>query len=127
MCYILKEGLRKLRLPKKDNGFILFEVILSLSILSLGLILILGSFEMGLKAVRVSEASTQATFLLNQKITEIEVNPSQFYIEKSEGIFEEAPKFTWKAEIKEVSEMNLKEVKIAVEWQEGTVDLVTYL
>lgn len=123
--YCILAGMLKLQ---KNDGFVLFEVMLSLSILSLGLILILGSFKVGISAVKASKDYTQATLLLQQKIGELENTPTQeLYPGKIEGGFEDEPKFTWKAEIKKLEYIDLKEVKVIVEWKEGKVDLVTYL
>ncbi len=113
------------RTGAQRNGFVLFEVMLSLSILCLGLILILGSFRVGLRVVAKSKDYTQATLLLAQKIGELENTKYTLYPGKIEGVFENEPKFTWQAEIKEIQ--GIKEVKIIIEWKEGIVDLVTYL
>lgn len=126
---ILGGRLIMLRLHKNrgapGNGFVLFEVMLSLAILCLGLILILNSFKVGLKAVKASNDYTQATLLLAQRIGELENVKYTLSAGKIEGVFEDAPKFTWAAEIKELQ--GIKEVKIIVEWKDGIVDLVTYL
>jgi type II secretion system protein I len=110
-----------------NDGFVLFEVMLSLAILCLGLILILSSFKVGISAVKASKDYTQAMFLLQQKIGELETTANELYPGKIEGGFEDNHEFTWKAEIKKLDDIELKEVKVIVEWKEGKVDLVTYL
>ncbi|MEW6618164.1 MAG: hypothetical protein AB1422_02240 [bacterium] len=110
-----------------NSGFILLEVMLSLSILCLGIVLILSSFMISLQAVKASKNYTKAVFLLAQKISELENTTQELYSGKIEGGFEDESEFTWKAEIKKIKELDLKEVKVIVEWKEGIVDLITYL
>lgn len=128
MSRFLKKPLtKKTKEQSTSTGFVLLEVMLSLSILSLGLIFILTSFTTALKAVRITRDYTKATLLLAQKIGELEDIQQELYPTKIEGVFEEEPKFTWKAEIKKVSGIDLKEVRVIVEWEKGIVDLITYL
>lgn len=128
MSRFLKKPLtKKIKEQSTSTGFVLLEVMLSLAILGLGLILILNSFTTGLKAIGIIRDYTKATLLLAQKTGELEDIQQELYPTKIEGIFEEEPKFTWKAEIKKVSGIDLKEVRIIVEWEKGRVDLITYL
>lgn len=125
--FLRKLLIKKIKKQSTLTGFVLLEVILSLTILGLGLTLILGSFITGLKALGISRDYTKATFLLTQKIGELEERAQELYPTKIEGVFEEEPKFTWKVEIKRVSTIDLKEIRVIVEWEKGKIDLMTYL
>lgn len=52
----------------KNKGFLLLEVLLAVTILSLGLVLVLRSFVSSLKAIKISQDILVANLLLEQKI-----------------------------------------------------------
>ncbi|MBU0700229.1 prepilin-type N-terminal cleavage/methylation domain-containing protein [bacterium] len=116
--------MERLRLSEINNGFILLEVMIALAILSSGLILILSSFSVSLMAVRNCEDYTRAAFLLQEKISELEENPSTGSLD---GGFEDEEGFRWKAGIKDAGGLGLKEIKVTVEWKNGTAEIQTLM
>jgi type II secretory pathway pseudopilin PulG len=53
---------------RKNRGFLLLEVILTVTILSVGLVLVLRSFTTSLRTLKVSQGLLIANLLLEQKI-----------------------------------------------------------
>ena len=57
---------------KKNKGLLLFEVMLTIIILSVGLTLILRSFYSSLNATKIAQYYTTATLLIEDKMWELE-------------------------------------------------------
>jgi type II secretory pathway pseudopilin PulG len=119
------------------SGYILVETLVSVAILSLGLILVLRAFSSQISVLRTAKNYTHAQFLLEEKFSELEQEvpldvdkwkgeTGSFYIEtdpeKSE-LFRN--NFTWKVEIDwlkdEIGLLNIVEVKVTVSWVELNV------
>jgi len=126
---------------KNRDGFLLFEAILSVAILSLGLVLVLHSFTGSLKAARISQNYMRAVLLLEAKMTELEWKGS-LDSGISEGKFSQKnERFAWKIEATPVEEISgedeekkrveLNKVHLTVSWSEGKkverIELTTYL
>jgi prepilin-type N-terminal cleavage/methylation domain-containing protein len=120
----------------RNKGFTLVEVIISIGILTFGLILILQGFALSLHAINISYNNLKAG-LLADEIT------SQFLIDfqnakygtqpkLSGGIETENAKFDWTISLKQDSGYKeLNEVIPIVSWvsgrREGSVSVPTYL
>lgn len=121
---------------KKNKGLLLFEVMLTIIILSVGLTLILRSFYSSLNATKIAQYYTTAALLIEDKMWELENEGVVAVDLDQEGQFS-APdqQFNWYLETKdkEVQEQNgkLNEVKLSVWWQEGkrkgNIFVTTYL
>jgi len=126
---------------KNRDGFLLFEAILSVAILSFGLVLVLHSFTGSLKAARISQNYMRAVLLLEAKMTELEWKGS-LDSGISEGKFSQKnERFAWKIEATPVEEISgedeekkrveLNKVHLTVSWSEGKkverIELTTYL
>lgn len=121
---------------KKNKGLLLFEVMLTIIILSVGLTLILRSFYSSLNATKIAQYYTTAALLIEDKMWELENEGVVAVDLDQEGQFS-APdqQFNWHLETKdkEVQEQNgkLNEVKLSVWWQEGkrkgNIFVTTYL
>ena len=57
------------------RGFVLLEVIISLTILAVTVAAVLRSFSQSLSALRILEVQTQAEFFAHQLLDEFEINP----------------------------------------------------
>ncbi len=57
------------------RGFVLLEVIISLTILAVTVAAVLRSFSQSLSALRILEVQTQAEFFAQQLLDEFEINP----------------------------------------------------
>lgn len=70
-------GGRGRRRSMKRHGFVLLEVLLSLTILVIAVSASLRSFSQSLSAVRRLEVGTQAAFFAQQLLDEFEINPPE--------------------------------------------------
>lgn len=126
---------------KNKDGFMLFEAILSVAILSLGLVLILHSFTGSLRAARVSQDYMRAALLLEDKMSRLEIRGSP-PAGLSQGEFSQGNEgFTWEIKTtpvegtsdgeEEEKKAGLNEVRLTVSWSEGKriqrATLITYL
>ncbi len=59
--------------PNKSSAFTLIEIMVSIAILSLGLVLILQNFSHSLAVLKTSENYLKTSLLLENKITDIEI------------------------------------------------------
>lgn len=111
-------------IAKNEKGYLLFEVILSVAILSLGLVMLVRCFTTPLKAVKVSENHLKAALLLEEKMEELQTQ-SQSHSEAESGTFPDySEKFKWRVETsRDVNASwdndKLIEAKLTVFWQEG--------
>lgn len=118
---------------KKRNAFLLFEVTLTIAILSLGLVFVVRAINMSMRAAQQSFNYNKAIGLLSKKVFEIELESELGGVEKSsdEGKFSEDERFGWKYSIKDLSEEdNLGEIDLEVSWRDGskqgTIGVVSY-
>ena len=92
------------------RGFTLIEIMVSIGILSFGLILILQGFTQSLNVLRICRNNLKITLLAEEKITEIQIKVKQD---------------------KDLAFQDLNKVMTTVSWKEGrrkgAVPLVTYL
>jgi len=95
----------------KNKGFLLLEMMVSVSILSFGIILILNSFIRPIRAMELSKDYFRAGLLLEQKMFELYNTDVQEGI--SEGVFSDFNrKFSWDMEMGE------REIDLRVLWKE---------
>lgn len=138
--------IRATRRRQREDGFLLFEVMVTVAILSLGLILILRSFTTSLAAARTSQDYIRACLLVEEKMWELEeeaettrkvtTTPSkdEFTPTNEEDKWRES--FSWEIVTRDLrdeegGETPLDEVTVIVTWKEGgrkmKVGLTTYL
>ncbi len=91
------------------HGFVLLEVLLSLTILGVGVVALMSSFNQSFNAARVMEIQTQASFLAQQLMDELEVYPPT-ESEVSAGFGEGYP-FFWYHLRKEYEEPQYRELR----------------
>lgn len=125
-------------------GFTLIEIMVSVSILSVGLILILQGFAHCLNVLRIAEDNLKATLVLEDKMAEAEIEAKEDWNSVAGGLrdsfkFEdlrckwelEMSAAEWDLEEPPEEYEELKEVKASLSWQEGkregTIPLVTYM
>lgn len=113
----------------KDKGFTLLEVMVSVTILSVCLVLILGSFTRSIRAEELSRNYFKAGLLLEGKI--FELYNSDIEEGWSSGVFNDFDaRFSWDANVQKIEE-HLNEVSVEAFWNERDlrhdISLVTYL
>ena len=103
----------------RRRGFTLLEVIVSLVVLTAGLVTIMEAFTVGLKASAAAERRTVATMLLQDKMEEIK-KESQLAVGSDQGDFgDNFADYKWQADLSETSIAGLLHVAVTVSWSEG--------
>lgn len=107
------------------KGFLLFEVIIAVAILSSAIVLIMQGFITSMKAIRVSEDRMRAAGHLQEKMWEIEDESARegvLMIGSSSGDFDDG--FKWELAVAPVEDIKgLKFVKLSI----GDRALETYI
>ncbi|UCB56656.1 MAG: prepilin-type N-terminal cleavage/methylation domain-containing protein [Candidatus Omnitrophota bacterium] len=117
----------------RNKGFLLLEVMLAVTILSLGLALILRSFTTSLRAIKTSRNFLIANLLLEELIWQKEEEKAKGLGKAEEGKFSSPfDGFSYKASFEEQEEVPaLYKSIFAVSWQERekerSVSWVSYL
>lgn len=80
---------------RRNAGFVLLEVLVSMVILGISVATLMRSFTMSLSALRTNQIVHQATVLADQLVADLELAPPTQ--SSAEGNFEEQghPKFSW--------------------------------
>ncbi len=114
----------------KNRGFLLLEIMVSISILSLGILLILNSFVGPIRAVETSMDYFKAGLLLEDKMLEFYNSPvEEGLLKGSFNDFEN--RFSWYLEAVKVKDSFHKEINFKVFWQrrnkEEDLSISTYI
>lgn len=113
---------RRARIPAR--AFVLLDVILSITILSIVVLTALRSFHQSIRAVRMSEVAERAAMFAEAKLQEFEIDPPEpgrqgiggvfgeetIYSDKT--LFPDADRYRWEAEIEEV-EIEYPHIRLA--------------
>ncbi len=119
-----------LRAGKNKRGFLLLEVMVSVAILSIGIVMVLGSFMNSIKAIYLSEDYFRAGLLLEEKI--YEVSNSTAVEGLSGGVFADFNnRFSWNMNVIKSEQDLVYEFDLQVSWNQGAkmheLSVVTYL
>jgi len=88
--------------PIRPFGFILLEVLVSILILSIGLVAVLGAFSSSTKIIAQTRRFSEAVQLAEQKIFEIQTTPMENWQNRDSGDFgDQYPEYSWEYEIEE--------------------------
>lgn len=120
---------------RAKKGFTLIEVLVSVSILSFGLILVVGGFAQSLNAIDVSYHNLQASLLVDEVTTQflLEFQTEEEFKESLSGKKEIGlADYNWSVEARqEEEEEGLKKVVSTVSWtagrRNGAVSVYTFL
>jgi len=134
-----------LSIGKNKQGFTLIEVMISVSILSIGLVLVLQGFIYCLNGLRISENNLKAGLMAGNKMAEAQIQAKEDWDTFENGLSErfevERLKCAWDIEINPVeweagedvpeSYNDLNELRASFAWEEGRrkgmISLVTYM
>jgi general secretion pathway protein I len=101
---------------RNKDGFTLIEVLVSVSILGIGLCILLEVFSGGLRSARVSEDYTKAVYYGKGKMEEM-LTTRDFSEGVTEGSFDD--RFSWKIEVKKsnpsIGQANEGETKLPID------------
>jgi type II secretion system protein I len=104
---------------KKNKGFTLLEVLLSLSIISVSLLAVINCFSGAVSAKKSVLNYTQAMLLADEKLFEIQ-NADFNKIEKKGNFNPPYEKFQWGIDASSTDYSNLAQVDLTVSWtQQG--------
>ena len=114
----------------KNKGFLLLEIMISVSILSFGIILILNSFMGPIMAAQLSRDYFNAGFLLEEKMLELYSGDVEEGSSKG-GFSAFDSKFSWDLDVARLEEIPCKEVSLKVLWKqknkEQDLSILTYI
>ena len=113
-----------------NSGLTLLETIVALAILTIGIVGVLHAFSTSMAAVGAAESYSNASLLANQVASELDrqtdIEPGQL-----SGTFEDAPGYSWEADVQPADENGLMRTAILVTWYAGKMernfDMVIYL
>jgi type II secretion system protein I len=120
--------------PKTGKtGFTLVELLLSVAILSFGLVGVIHAYGISLKALSVGQDYSDFIYLLSKRMAEVEektlveggINSGTSYGEFSDGY----ANFNWRLQVEEAATKGLQKVLVTVSHQKDprTFTLATYL
>jgi prepilin-type N-terminal cleavage/methylation domain-containing protein len=102
------------------RGFTLLELIVSIAILSFGLIGILQALSAALVASRLAEDYSTAAMLAEQKIAELSVQAEDLEPGEDSGDFGELfPRFAWDYRVLDTGVEGLLHATVVVSWRTG--------
>ena len=119
---------------KPTCGFLLFEVMVAVTVASVVLVFITRGFSSSLRAVGLSEETLTGVFIAEGKLSELAAELGQRQdaaILNGGGRFSSPyDDFSWSVRSEEVDELPLHWVHLAVEWQAGSrrdsIEMDTY-
>ncbi len=115
------------------KAFLLFEVTLTIAILSLGLVFVIRSISMSMRIAKATSSYSQAIGFAYEKIFDLELDSQFDGLEamSGEGSFSENEQFSWEYLVEQLSDDNLGELTLDISWKEGkresSFDIVTYV
>jgi len=118
---------------KSKKSFLLFEVTLTIAILSLGLVFVIRSISMSMRVAKASFNYSQAINLAYEKGFELELESQIIGLEDTsgEGAFITNEGFNWEYRVEELSDENLGRLILDISWEEGKregrFDIATYI
>ena len=122
----------RLKFNLKNNGFSLLEVIITVAILSTGIVVILQAFSFSARVTGLVCDITNAVFLAQDKMQELEFKEKQNLINREPPVVEDkTDKFAWKYVLNPEPDFNLYRLDFDITWQrtdrKERISLNTYL
>jgi len=112
-----------------NKGFLLLEVMVSVAILSIGLVFVLGSFMSSIRAMSLSEDYFKASLLLEDKLYEV-YNTELKERSLSDEFDDFGKRFSWHLDVEKLEDFPLFQVGLKILWDKRTrqheLSLITY-
>ena len=106
------------RRSKNNAAFMLLEVILSVLIVTVGIVFVIGSFITSIKTFKISKTYLDALYLMEEKMWEYEAF-GQIEEGADSGTFESRKGAEWEVEAEKMQDLPLNETNIEVSVKEG--------
>ena len=115
------------------KAFLLFEVALTIAVISLGLVFVIRSISTSLKAARSASLYHEAINLAYEKMVDLELESQNQGLDaaSSEGAFPQSQNFSWKYSIEQIDDSSLGRLVLNISGREGRreggLDVATYV
>lgn len=115
------------------KAFLLFEVVLTIAILSIGLVFVVRSVSMCMKVANESLKYSQAINLAHQKMFELELDSQPVGLEtlSGSGSFSDNEDFAWEYSVDKFDGENYGKLTLNISWKsnkrENNLSLETYV
>jgi len=116
-----------------NRAFLLFEVIMTVIILSIGLVFVVRSIGMCMRVAKDSFNYSQAMNFAYQKAFDLELDSQSDGLEtlSGSGVFSGNENFNWEYNVEKFNEQNLGKVTLDISWKdnkrENNFSLETYV
>ncbi|MDD5680591.1 MAG: hypothetical protein PHI59_05075 [Candidatus Omnitrophica bacterium] len=104
---------KKNKANRHKRGFMLLEVILSVFVVTVGVVFVISSFITSIKAFKASKVYLTALYLVEQKLWEYE-EKGKIEEGRTSGKFDDYKDAEWDIEAKEVDDLPLYETAAAI-------------
>ena len=121
---------RSLSTRNKRKGFLLLEVLISVTVITVGLVYVVRSFSSSSRAIDTATHFLKSLSLVEEKLWDLE---AEGMVEKGryDGSFEDDQEYSWRLEIEGEKEIPINIVNLKVEWDgpgnKQRVTLETYM
>ena len=113
-----------------SGGFLLLEVVMSVLIVTIGVVFVIGSFVTSIKTYKVSKVYSELQYLAEEKMWEYE-EKGEIEDGSDSGDFDRLKGATWDIEAEELEDFPLNETTLEIvikdDFTERTYKLATYL
>lgn len=113
-----------MRKTKQRDAFFLLEAMLTIAILSIGLVFVIRSINTSLLAAKAAFNYSRAMHFVAQKADEFELQPGLYNLgadlrTQENGIFEADDRFRWSYVLEKFQDYALSTCAVDVAWKEG--------
>lgn len=105
---------------RNKKGILLFEVLVAMAILAIGLTFVSRSFTNCLRVVELAGDYNKASMLAGRVLADLE-NIKEGEL-PTEGKFDEEPLFGWDLETTDIEDLELREIKLGIKWKRRNRD-----
>ncbi len=116
---------------KCRSGFTLLEVMVALLIIATSFVVLLHTRNQSVIAADYAKRATVATLLASEKMSDIEHGDFPETGEESSNFDDDYSEYRWKTSVSDTAYENIREVKVDVQWGDGSsvrsVGLVSFV
>jgi len=105
---------------KNKKGILLFEVVVAVTVLAVGLTIVSRSFTSCIRALEIARDYNTAIILAEQALWDLENKEVDSW--ERDGEFEGKANFSWQQDNEDVEGLKLKDVELGVKWKRRNRD-----